>query len=109
MPESWIAATRRIEATLLAARVRSGFHPGVEYEVAGWTAKLGLVAAGLGITLIPSLAARVARPDLALVPLHPDDTPIRHVHTATRRGRRPAPAVTAFRPRRHAAATAPHH
>ncbi|GGQ62888.1 hypothetical protein GCM10010195_18110 [Kitasatospora griseola] len=74
--------------------------------MAGWTAELGLVAAGLGITLIPS---RAARPDLALVPLHSDDTPIRHVRTATRRGHRPAPAVTAFLPHLHTAATAPHH
>ncbi|MFF0293370.1 LysR family transcriptional regulator [Kitasatospora sp. NPDC004614] len=102
--EPWITASRRIETTLLAACARSGFQPRVEYEVAGWTAKLGLVAAGLGITLIPSLAARAARPDLALVPLHPDDTPVRHVHTATRRGHRSAPAVTAFLPLLRAAA-----
>ncbi|MFD8481331.1 LysR family transcriptional regulator [Kitasatospora sp. NPDC059673] len=105
--EPWIAAGRRIETTLLAACARSGFQPRVEYEVAGWTAKLGLVAAGLGITLIPSLAARAARPDLVLVPLHPDDTPVRHVHAATRRGRRPAPAVTAFLPHLRAATTTP--
>ncbi|MFE1319119.1 LysR family transcriptional regulator [Kitasatospora phosalacinea] len=102
--EPWIAASRHPGATLLAACVRNGFQPRVEYEVAGWTAKLGLVAAGLGITLIPSLAARAARPDLALVPLHPEDTPVRHVHTATRRGRLPAPAVTAFLPFLRAAA-----
>ncbi len=75
--------------------------------MAGWTAKLGLVAAGFGITLIPSLAARAARPDLALVPLHPDDTPVRHVHTATRRGHRPTPAVTAFLPHLRPAAAGP--
>ncbi|WP_254897803.1 LysR family transcriptional regulator [Kitasatospora sp. NA04385] len=103
-PEPWIAASRHPEATLLAACVRSGFHPRIEYEVAGWTAKLGLVAAGLGITLIPSLAARAARPDLALVPLHPDDTPVRHVHAVVRRGRLPAPAVAAFLPFLRAAA-----
>ncbi|MFF4340775.1 LysR family transcriptional regulator [Kitasatospora sp. NPDC001540] len=102
--EPWIAASRRPEATLLAACVRNGFQPRVEYEVAGWTAKLGLVAAGLGITLIPSLAARAARPDLALVPLHPEDTPVRHVHTATRRGHLPVPAVAAFLPFLRAAA-----
>ncbi|RKE19690.1 LysR family transcriptional regulator [Streptomyces sp. TLI_171] len=96
--EPWIAASRRLETTLLASCARSGFRPRVEYEVAGWTAKLGLVAAGLGVTLIPSLAARAARPDLTLVPLHPEDTPIRHVLTATRRGQRPTPAVTAFLP-----------
>ena len=32
-----------------------------------WTAKLGLVAAGLGVTLVPGLAAAAVRPDVALV------------------------------------------
>ncbi|MFI8460436.1 LysR family transcriptional regulator [Kitasatospora sp. NPDC085464] len=94
--EPWIAARRHAETTLLAACLRSGFQPRIEYAVAAWTAKLGLVAAGLGPTLIPSLAARAARPDIALVPLHPDDTPVRHVHTVTRRGQRVPPAVAAF-------------
>ncbi len=102
--EPWIAASRHPEATLLAACVRSGFQPRIEYEVAGWTAKLGLAAAGLGIALIPALAARAGRPDLAFVPLHPDDAPVRHVHAATRRGHHPAPAVTAFLPFLEAAA-----
>ncbi|MFD8756504.1 LysR family transcriptional regulator [Kitasatospora sp. NPDC059577] len=94
--EPWIAARRHAESTLLAACLRSGFRPRIEYAVGAWTAKLGLVAAGLGPTLIPALAARAARPDLALVPLHPDDTPVRHVYTVTRRGRRVPPAVAAF-------------
>ncbi|MFJ9609556.1 LysR family transcriptional regulator [Kitasatospora sp. NPDC101176] len=94
--ESWIAASRHAESTLLAACLRSGFQPRIEYAVAAWTAKLGLVAAGLGPTLIPSLAARAARADLVLVPLHPDDTPVRHVYTATRRGQSPPPAAAAF-------------
>ncbi|MGW2253290.1 LysR family transcriptional regulator [Kitasatospora sp. NPDC001660] len=94
--EPWIAANRTIETTLLAACVREGLRPRVEYAVAGWTAKLGLVAAGLGPALIPSLAARAARPDIALVALHPDDTPVRQVFTAVRRGHRPPPAAAAF-------------
>ncbi|MFE7638899.1 LysR family transcriptional regulator [Kitasatospora sp. NPDC057518] len=94
--EPWIAARRHAESTLLAACVRSGFQPRIEYTVAAWTAKLGLVAAGLGITLIPSLAARVTRPGIALIPLHPDDTPVRQVYTVTRRGRRVPPAAEAF-------------
>ncbi|MFF4380956.1 LysR family transcriptional regulator [Kitasatospora sp. NPDC001547] len=94
--EPWIAASRHAESTLLAACVRSGFQPRIEYAVAAWSAKLGLVAAGLGATLIPSLAARVSRPGVALVPLHPDDTPVRRVHTVTLRGRRVPAAVEAF-------------
>ncbi|MGW3182880.1 LysR family transcriptional regulator [Kitasatospora sp. NPDC001119] len=94
--EPWIAARRHAESTLLAACVRSGFQPRIEYTVAAWTAKLGLVAAGLGATLIPSLAARVTRPGIALIPLHPDDTPVRQVYTVTRRGRQVPPAAEAF-------------
>ncbi len=94
--EPWIAARRQAETTLLAACLRSGFQPRIEYAVSAWTAKLGLVAAGLGPTLIPALAARAARPDIALIPLHPDDTPVRHVHTVTRKGQRLPPAVEAF-------------
>ncbi|WP_406209014.1 LysR substrate-binding domain-containing protein [Kitasatospora sp. NBC_01560] len=94
--EDWIAASRQPESTLLAACVRSGFRPRVEYVVAGWTAKLGLVAAGLGVTLIPSLAARAAPSDVVLVTLHPEDTPVRLVRTATLRGRSAPPAAVAF-------------
>ncbi|MGW4894360.1 LysR family transcriptional regulator [Kitasatospora sp. NPDC004240] len=94
--EDWIAASRRTDSTLLAACVAGGFRPRVEYTVAGWTAKLGLVSAGLGVTLIPSLAARAARPDIALVPLHPEETPVRLVRTATRRGRTLPPAAAVF-------------
>ncbi|MFF2353339.1 LysR family transcriptional regulator [Kitasatospora sp. NPDC058115] len=105
--EPWIAAGRRPGSALLAACARSGFRPRIEYEVGAWTAKLGLVAAGFGATLIPALAARGARPDVALVPLHPEDTPVRTVHTATLRGRSAPPAVTAFLPHLAAATAAP--
>ncbi|WP_238859199.1 LysR family transcriptional regulator [Kitasatospora sp. A2-31] len=94
--EDWIAGSRNTESTLLAACVRSGFRPRVEYVVAGWTGKLGLVAAGFGATLIPSLAARAARPDVALVALHPEDTPVRLVQTATLRARSLPPATAVF-------------
>nr|WP_329180603.1 hypothetical protein [Streptomyces sp. NBC_01477] len=37
--------------------------------MADWLAKLGFVAQGLGVTLLPSLAVGAVRPDVALVPL----------------------------------------
>ena len=37
--------------------------------VPGWTAKQGFVAAGLGVTLVPSLAAPAMRSDIVLRPL----------------------------------------
>lgn len=59
-------------------------------------AKQGFVAAGIGVTLIPSLAITSIRPDIALALLHPDDIPPRQVCLATASGCTPTPAVNAF-------------
>ena len=47
----------------------------------GWTAKQGFVAAGLGVTLVPALAAPAMRPDLVLRPVR-DDMARRRVFVA---------------------------
>jgi len=94
--EKWIAGHGRAEDTLLSACLSSGFRPDIEYVVQEWTAKLGLVAAGLGPTLVPSLAAQAAPPGVALRSIHPADRPTRHVHVATRRTQQPSPALQAF-------------
>lgn len=95
--ESWIAADPSEDPRLLGpASLRLTSEPRIDFVVGGWTAKLGLVAAGLGITLVPSLAAKGARSDIALVPLHPEDGPPRGVYAATPRGLAKAPAVGAF-------------
>jgi DNA-binding transcriptional LysR family regulator len=95
--EAWIAGDASADDNLLGpASLRSGTSARVDFVVREWTAKLGLVAAGLGITLVPSLAADAARGDIALVPLDPKDGPPRSVYVATLRGvSRPA-AVDAF-------------
>ncbi|TDQ54215.1 LysR family transcriptional regulator [Actinorugispora endophytica] len=94
--EEWIAGRRDPEDTLMAAALHAGFRPRIRFVVAEWIAKQGFVAAGLGVTLVPALAAGVARPDLAVVPLHPDDVPPRAVYAATARGITPSPAAAAF-------------
>jgi DNA-binding transcriptional LysR family regulator len=66
----------------------------VDIVTADWTAKLGCVAAGLGVALIPALAARAAPPDIALLRLDTDDAPVRQVFAATAAGRRPPAGVT---------------
>ncbi len=73
-----------------------GFRPRTGFVAADWIAKQGFVAAGLGVTLVPELAASAVRPDLALVPLHPDDAPRRGVYAATARGIAPSPAAAAL-------------
>ncbi|MFJ1562809.1 LysR substrate-binding domain-containing protein [Streptomyces erythrochromogenes] len=94
--EEWIAAGTRPEETLMHSAPAGGFRPRTGFVAADWIAKQGFVAAGLGVTLVPELAASSVRPDLALVPLHPDDTPRRGVYAATPRGIAPSPAAAAL-------------
>lgn len=64
--EQWIAGSTAVEDTLIGACLRSGFRPAVRYVVQEWTAKQGLVAAGLGITLVPGLLAGAVRRGVVL-------------------------------------------
>ncbi|MFI2639979.1 LysR family transcriptional regulator [Streptomyces sp. NPDC018610] len=92
----WVSGSARPEGTLLDAALRQGFRPRVAHVVADWTAKQGYVAAGLGVALVPALAVASVRPDVALLPVHPEDVPCRAVYAATVRGWSLSPAVRAF-------------
>ncbi len=95
--ESWIAAETSDDSRSLGPdRLRPGPEPKVDFVVGEWTAKLGLVAAGLGVTLVPSLAAEAARADVALASLHPEESPPRGVYAVTLAGRTNPPATDAF-------------
>nr|WP_285547682.1 LysR family transcriptional regulator [Streptomyces lavendulae] len=94
--EDWIEGDVRPEQTLLAPALAAGFLPRVAFRVNDWTAKQGFVAAGLGITVLPELAAGAVRPDVALVPVDPADLPCRKVYAGTPRGLAHSPAVGAF-------------
>jgi DNA-binding transcriptional LysR family regulator len=91
--EEWIVGRDRPEETLFAS---AAFQPKIAYVIREWVAKQGFVAAGLGITLIPSLATSSVRPDIALVPLHPDDSPVRVIYAATPAGITPPAALEPF-------------
>ena len=94
--ESWIEAGRlaidNTTVNLLAAR--AGFVPRTDITVPGWTAKQGFVAAGLGVTLVPRLAAAAMRADLVLRPVR-DPAARRRVHVARPAGRLGEVAPTA--------------
>ncbi|MFI9804875.1 LysR family transcriptional regulator [Streptomyces sp. NPDC052301] len=92
----WISGSARPEGTLLDAALRAGFRPHVAHVVAEWTAKQGYVAAGLGVALVPGLAAGSVRPDVVLLPVRDDGAPARAVYAATVRGRSPSAAARAF-------------
>jgi DNA-binding transcriptional LysR family regulator len=93
--ETWIegghAGCRR---PLLRACAAVGFEPHIRFGSEQWLGKQGLVAAGVGVTLIPSLALATVRDDIALRSLAPD-APTRRVVALVPAGYR-APAAEPF-------------
>jgi DNA-binding transcriptional LysR family regulator len=94
--EEWIAGSSEPADTLISACLRTGFQPRIGFVARDWMAKQGFVAAGIGITMVPSLAADAVRRDVKLVLLHPDDVPPRQVYSAITSGFTPSPATRAF-------------
>ncbi|AXO32549.1 LysR family transcriptional regulator [Micromonospora sp. B006] len=94
--DAFVVGSATAENTLLRASLPSGFSPRIDIVAAEWTGKLGCVAAGLGVALVPALAVRGTPPDIALLRLHPDDESVRQIFAATVRGRTPSPAVMHF-------------
>jgi len=94
--DPFIVGSANAEETLLRASLPSGFHPRIDIVAADWTGKLGCVAAGLGVALVPALAARSTPADITLLRLHADDESIRRIFAATVAGRTKPPAVTRF-------------
>ncbi|MER7758257.1 LysR family transcriptional regulator [Streptomyces sp. NPDC097619] len=69
----------------------AGFVPEQAHSAAGWTAILALVGAGMGVALVPRMAA--PRAGAAVLRDLGRDRPARHVLAALRRGPGAAPAV----------------
>jgi DNA-binding transcriptional LysR family regulator len=72
----------------------AGFEPRVSFESDDYLTVQGLVAAGVGVALIPRLALSGVRDDIAVRELSPS-SPVRHVIAATVRGTR-VPAAAAM-------------
>jgi DNA-binding transcriptional LysR family regulator len=91
--ETWIESTSA-GRTLLNAALAEGFEPRVRFGAEGWLSKQGLVAAGVGVTLIPGLAIPTVRDDIVLRSLGPQ-APRRRIVAVLPAGYR-APAVAPF-------------
>ena len=95
--EPWIQGVRRGStlATLPAACREAGFEPHIAFQTDDPTAWQGLVAAGVGIAVIPQLTLSIARPDIEVREL---DAPslVREVSVAMPPGRYRAPAADAM-------------
>jgi len=70
----------------------AGFEPRVAFESDDYQTVQGLVAAGVGVALIPQLALSAVRSDIRIRALDPS-SPVRKVLAATRRGAPVTPAL----------------
>lgn len=95
--EAWVqtssasACARHVVHSCLAA----GFEPQVSFESDDYQTVQGLVAAGVGVALIPELALTGVRQDIAIRTLHPSP-PLRRVTAAAPAGAVRSPAASAM-------------
>ncbi|WP_255275298.1 LysR family transcriptional regulator [Actinomadura madurae] len=95
--EPWIVADDPAAIAALRARCETaGFVPQTPLRVAEWVSKLGLVAEGFGVTLVPALAATAMARDGVVLRAVSAGRPRRTVYAAVGRHARRSPAVTAF-------------
>lgn len=77
---------------VLDASAAAGFRPRFRIQTHDYPTALGLVATGVGITVLPSLATRHVPPGVAVVPVV-DPTPVRSIHALVLRDSQRSPAV----------------
>jgi DNA-binding transcriptional LysR family regulator len=91
--ETWlmpdVGGTCEDSNIVLRACAQAGFEPEVGYESDDYPALQGLAASGMGVALIPSLAAQSARSDIVLRPVD-GEAPVRTILGVARLDR-PAP------------------
>lgn len=95
--EAWIQTSSASPCARHVVRCchAAGFEPNVSFESDDYQTIQGLVAAGVGVALIPELALSVVREDIAIRALHPRP-PVRDVIAATPSDARLGPAAPAM-------------
>jgi DNA-binding transcriptional LysR family regulator len=93
--QRWISADTEPGSTLLGAWVTPGVEPDVAYLARDWSAKLGLVANGLGVTVVPGLVVGLL--PATITPVRIDDPRAKRLTVlATRSGEDQSPAQIAL-------------
>jgi molybdate transport repressor ModE-like protein len=93
--DTWIAGCERCRRHLLHLAGEAGFPPRIEYATDDYMTVQSLIAAGLGVSLLPALALRAAhRPDVVARPVA--GGPGRIVEAVVPTAERRPPAVTAM-------------
>jgi DNA-binding transcriptional LysR family regulator len=92
--ESWVQTSRSSPCARHVVRSchAAGFEPNVSFESDDYQTVQGLVAAGVGVALIPELALSVIREDIVIRALSPAP-PVRQVIAAVPEGARLVPAA----------------
>ncbi|WP_243064234.1 LysR family transcriptional regulator [Humibacter sp. RRB41] len=93
--ESWIAGCQRCRGHLLQLAEASGFRPQIAYETDNVTAVLGMVAAGLGVALLPSLALATAGIPRGVAVRTTANHDRRTIHLVASQGSDQVPAIAA--------------
>jgi DNA-binding transcriptional LysR family regulator len=94
--ERWVAPPVgwSCDEVFVASCRTAGFSPKVLHRVGDWQGVMGLVAGGLGISLVPRLAHTGPPAGVVIVPLT-GVPPKRHVFVACRAGAESSPAISA--------------
>jgi DNA-binding transcriptional LysR family regulator len=94
--EAWVEG-RGPDCTwsLVQLGAAAGFEPRVAFEAVDWIGKQGLVAAGVGVALVPGLGLAMLREDIVVRRLKPD-VPGRRVYAAWAANGYTEPAVPAM-------------
>ena len=92
--ESWVqtSAASPCARHVVRSCIAAGFEPRVSFESDDYLTVQGLVAAGVGVALIPQLALSSVRDDIVVRPLAPG-SPVRKVFAATPRAASATAAV----------------
>jgi DNA-binding transcriptional LysR family regulator len=95
--ESWIGTTDACSCGELVRGhcMRFGFDPQITFESDDYLAIQGLVAAGVGVAMIPTLALTTVRDDIVIRDLA-GDAPVRQISAATLPGAQRSPAARAM-------------
>ena len=93
--EPWIGGCPRCRAHLLDLAARSAFTPSISYETDNVVAVFGMVAAGLGVALVPALAIAASPLPAGIVARPTASGDFRTIHLVGTEGAESIPAVAA--------------
>jgi DNA-binding transcriptional LysR family regulator len=96
--ERWVNSTTGsgCRQAVLQACLQAGFEPRVAFETDEILAVQALVAAGMGVTLMPRLGLTTLHPGVAVRPIGSREAMVRHIHAARLRDAYQSPATTAM-------------